>query len=106
LYNRTIAGLSMSFTNVSLVPDEMLAAGNIPVVNELPFARSELPSPYAVWAQPAPIAMADALSGVVETPNIAARAGAAASAIRGGGWSSAQTQVVSVVEEELYGTLQ
>ena len=34
LYNRCIAGLVLSATNVSLVPHEMLAAGCIPVVND------------------------------------------------------------------------
>ena len=30
LYGRTIAGLAMSFTNITLVAEEMLAAGSIP----------------------------------------------------------------------------
>ena len=39
LYNRCIAGLALSATNVSLVPHEMLACGCIPVVNDAEHTR-------------------------------------------------------------------
>ena len=34
LYNSVVAGLALSFTNISLVAEEMLAAGAIPVIND------------------------------------------------------------------------
>ena len=52
LYGTTIAGLAMSFTNITLVAEEMLAAGNIPVVNDIELARLVLPNPHVIWAQP------------------------------------------------------
>ena len=78
LYNRTIAGLAISFTNISLVPGELLAAGNIPVVNQAPFASGLLNDPDAVWAPGTPAGLAAALADVVNAPDIEDRATAVA----------------------------
>lgn len=76
LYNRTVASLAMSFTNVSLVPGELLAAGNVPVLNDLAGPRLDLDSPHAVWAPGTPEGLAAALADVVSAtePAIAERA--------------------------------
>ncbi|WP_347107489.1 glycosyltransferase family 1 protein [Paenarthrobacter sp. S56] len=74
LYNRTIAGLAISFTNISLVPEELLAAGNVPVLNSSAFAAQVLKDPEAIWAAPTPAALASALAGAVESSDIAGRA--------------------------------
>ena len=50
LYNRCIAGLVLSATNVSLVPHEMLAAGCIPVVNDAEHNRVVLDNPHVAYA--------------------------------------------------------
>jgi hypothetical protein len=100
LYNRTLGGLSMSFTNVSLVPEEMLSAGCIPVVNDSPLARAGLRNDHVVWAKPTPIALADALCQVVEYPDPDARARSAAASVRKG-WGSVGDAVVQIVEEAL-----
>ena len=47
IYNRCYAGLSLSFTNVSLVALEMLAAGCIPVVNDTVDVRTDLANDFA-----------------------------------------------------------
>ncbi|WP_457951086.1 rhamnosyltransferase WsaF family glycosyltransferase [Pseudarthrobacter sp. alpha12b] len=80
LYNRTIAGLALSFTNITLVAAEMLAAGNIPVLNDDPYARSVLTNPEAVWAAPSPTVLASALSDVVTATDTAERSARAARA--------------------------
>jgi glycosyltransferase involved in cell wall biosynthesis len=74
LYNQTIAGLAISFTNISLVPGELLAAGNVPVLNQAPFASGLLTDPDAVWAPSTPGGLASALTAVVRAPNINLRA--------------------------------
>jgi hypothetical protein len=74
LYNRVVAGLALSFTNVSLVPEEMLACGAIPVVNEDPYARMVLDNPHVVWADATPAALADALVAAVAHPRPVERA--------------------------------
>ncbi|MDR6987268.1 hypothetical protein J2Y66_001750 [Paenarthrobacter nitroguajacolicus] len=78
LYNQTIAGLAISFTNISLVPGELLAAGNVPVMNHASFASGLLKDPDAVWAPPTPAGLAAALAEVVSAPCIEERAKAIA----------------------------
>ena len=65
LYNSSIAGLAMSFTNISLVAEEMLAAGTIPVVNDSVHSRADLVNDHVAWATPTPHGIAAALSAVV-----------------------------------------
>lgn len=103
LYNSTIAGLAISYTNVSLVPEEMLAAGTIPVVNESIHSRAVLTSDRVAWAPPTPQGIADALSVAVSNPDIAAAARAAAGSVRQFGWTKAQADVVRIIEDEVYG---
>ena len=100
LYNQTIGGLALSFTNVTLVAGEMLAAGNIPVANENAFARGGLRDDQVVWAEESPDRLAEALAAVVEHPDISTRAAAAA----GGGsttWADTQRAFAQIVEAEL-----
>ena len=78
LYNRTTAGLALSFTNITLVAAEMLAAGNIPVLNDHPFSRSVLTNPEALWAAPSPAALAKALGQAVTAAGAAERSRRAA----------------------------
>lgn len=96
LYNRTIAGLALSFTNITLVAGELLAAGNIPVLNEHKFSRAVLTNPEAVWAAASPKALAAALSAVVTDPGIATRSEQAA-AYGGTSWAEAQDRVAEIL---------
>lgn len=60
LYNRCRVGLVLSFTNVSLLPLELLSAGCVPVLNDLQLARDalgDLPVRYAP-ADPSSLALA------------------------------------------------
>lgn len=102
LYNKTIAGFAMSFTNISLVAEEMLAAGTIPVVNDAVYARADLPNGFARWAPATPGGLADALCELVEHPDVSSRASAAAASVEGANWEPAQEALVSVVEREIY----
>jgi hypothetical protein len=99
LYNRTLGGIAMSFTNITLVAEEMLAAGNIPVVNDSPFARAVLDNPYVAWARPTPAALADELCRVVEAHEPDERAVAASRSVETG-WEATQRAVVEVVSDE------
>ena len=103
LYNRTCAGLALSFTNISLVAEEMLAAGAIPVINDSRYSRADLPNPHAVFAAPTPHGIADALGAIVEAADIPARAAAAAASVRADNWAPAQQAVRAVIEDEVYG---
>lgn len=89
LYNCCFAGLSLSMTNVSLVPHEMLAAGCIPVVNDAEQNRIVLNNAFVRYASPTPHALADALSEVVTTKNFSALAGAASESVATASWDEA-----------------
>lgn len=103
LYGRTIAGLAMSFTNITLVAEEMLSAGNIPVVNNIGLARQVLPSPYVRWAEPTANALADELSAAVAMSDLAGHAVAAAASVVGRSWKPTQDAVVRIIVEEVAG---
>lgn len=102
LYNATVAGLGLSFTNVSLVPEEMLAAGNIPIVNELESAHANLPHPDVVWAPATPSGIAEAIARTVFAPDIPERAQHAASLVRHG-WQRTADRVAEIILDEVQG---
>ncbi|MET0842948.1 MAG: glycosyltransferase family 1 protein [Mycetocola sp.] len=103
LYNSSIAGLAMSFTNISLVAEEMLAAGTIPVVNDSVHSRADLDNEHVMWATPTPHGLAAALSAVVERCDRADAVQAASESVRQFGWSRAQADLVRILEDEVYG---
>lgn len=97
LYNQCLAGLALSFTNVSLAPEEMLSAGVIPVVNESPMARLCLSTAGPVWVSATPLRIAQGLSQVVEMDEselAARRRGASIPQ----GWGTTAKQVVDYIE--------
>lgn len=104
LYNRCVAGLALSFSaNISLVPVEMLACGVVPVVNDSRYARADLDSDAAMWAQPSPDALAKALSAIVSAADRSAQAAAAAASVAGISWDDGKNTLVAAVEREAYG---
>lgn len=103
LYNAVVAGIALSFTNISLVAEEMLAAGCLPVVNDLPGARADLDNPLVTWVRPTPQGLADGLVAVVRAEDRLGRAARAAASASGRSWAATQAGLVSIVEEEVYG---
>ena len=101
LYNGVTAGLAMSFTNISLVAEEMLAAGTICVVNDTASARADLSHPDVAWAHATPGGIADALGRAVTAQNIPARAVHAADLVRHG-WRDTASRVADVVLDEIH----
>jgi glycosyltransferase involved in cell wall biosynthesis len=102
LYNRNVAGIAMSFTNISLVAEEMLAAGTIPVVNDTATARADLVHPDVLWAAPTPSGIAEALTTAVTAPGVAARAAHAAAGVRRG-WDDTARSVAALILAEING---
>jgi glycosyltransferase involved in cell wall biosynthesis len=99
LYNRCVAGMVVSATNVSLVPHEMLAAGCIPVVNDAEHNRVVLDNDHVAYAPATPFELADALCALVERPRAVrqAAAEAAAASVQGISWEDAGAAVERVV---------
>lgn len=103
LYNTSIAGIAMSFTNISLVAEEMLASGAIPVVNDSPLSRADLENAWARWAPATPEGLAGELSEAVQNPDIPGTAAAAAASVTARSWETTQRTVREIIEEEVWG---
>ncbi len=101
LYNRCAAGIAMSFTNLSLVPDEMLACGVVPVVGESAYAKASMDNPFVRWVSPTGSGIADALSDIVA--GSAPRPAEVAASIRQTPWESAKQVTRETIEDEVYG---
>jgi glycosyltransferase involved in cell wall biosynthesis len=105
LYNRSITGLALSATNVSLVPHEMLAAGCIPVVNDGEQNRLVLANDHVAYAPATPFELAAKLCELVERPLEArqAAAEAASASVDESSWDEAGAAVVRIVERVVAG---
>lgn len=96
LYNSVRVGLALSFTNISLVAEEMMASGVVPLVNDSAFARADLPHEGPLWADPTPAAMADSLCGHFSRAYEKSTSRDLASAVRPG-WDETATGVIAAV---------
>lgn len=103
LYARCAAGLVLSFTNVSLVPFELLAAGVVPVLNEWDYSRLDLNGDHVVWSPPTPKLLAEALLTGVELQQTTGAAGVASDASHLD-WRSSGDRFVAALEETLSGS--
>jgi hypothetical protein len=101
IYNRCYAGLSLSLTNVSLVPHEMLAAGCIPVVNHGVQNEIVLDNPFVRYAPPYPQALASELEALVMTPDFDSLSRAAALSVRTASWDDAGATVDAIFRRVL-----
>jgi glycosyltransferase involved in cell wall biosynthesis len=101
IYNRCLAGLSLSMTNVSLVPHEMLSAGCIPVVNDAEHNRIVLDNPFVRYVPPTPHALADALGDVVATKSFATLAASASASVSSASWEEAGRTVEQSIRRAL-----
>lgn len=104
IYNRCYAGLSLSLTNVSLVPHEMLAAGCIPVVNEAAHNRIVLDNPFVRYASPSPHALAAELEVLVSRIDFESLSRAAAASVHAARWDDAGATVDAIFRRALEAT--
>jgi glycosyltransferase involved in cell wall biosynthesis len=101
IYNQCYAGLTLSFTNVSLVALEMLAAGCIPVVNDTIEVRTDLNNPFVRYTAAYPIALAEQLEAVVRDPDFAALSQAAATSVQSITWDEAGASIDAILRRAL-----
>jgi glycosyltransferase involved in cell wall biosynthesis len=101
LYNRCVAGLVLSATNVSLVPHEMLGCGCIPLVNDAEHNRVVLDNPHVAYAPATPFELAAALDALVRRPATERDAGAAAAAasVSTTTWAQAGAEVERILRD-------
>lgn len=101
IYNRCYAGLSLSLTNVSLVPQEMLAAGCIPVVNDAIHNRIVLDNPFVRYAPLTPHALALELETLVMMADFDSLSQAAAASVHSATWDDAGASVDAILRRAL-----
>jgi O-antigen biosynthesis protein len=101
IYNHCYAGLSLSFTNVSLVALEMLAAGCIPVVNDTVQVRTDLENSFVRYALPNPHALAAELEALVMTHDFESLSRAAAASVRSSTWDDAGAAVDAIFRQSI-----
>ncbi len=101
LYNQCFAGLSLSLTNVSLVPLEMLAAGCIPVLNDARHNRLVIDDPSVRYAPATPQALARALEDIVSRADFDTHSRTAAARQRGLRWDGAGEAVDRAIRKAL-----
>jgi glycosyltransferase involved in cell wall biosynthesis len=101
IYNHCYAGLSLSFTNVSLVALEMLAAGCIPVVNDTVHVRTDLDNPFVRYASAYPQALASELEAAVTTCDFDSLSRAAAASVHTTTWDEAGSTVDAIFRRAL-----
>jgi hypothetical protein len=99
LYNTCRVGLSLSFTNVSLVPWELLSSGVVPVVNDAEHNRMVLDNECVSWALASVGALADAMSETYEryTPEVGSQC---AASVEKASWTDAADAMVAAIERE------
>ena len=100
LYNTCRVGLSLSFTNVSLIPWELLASGVVPVVNDADHNRIVLDSDRVSWAAPTITGLADAMSSAYERYSTEI-GNACSSSVAAASWADAGAAMVAAIEREL-----
>lgn len=100
LYNRCAAGLVMSFTNMSLLPLELLGSGTIPVVNDGENNTLVSNNPYIAYSASNPAALAESLSRVVSRSDLPNYAKKASASVRTASWDDSGAKFVDIVERE------
>lgn len=101
LYNGVVAGFALSFTNISLVAEEMLAAGVVPIVNDSPYARADLANPFARWAPATPDGLAQALVAAVSRPDRDMHARAVAASVTTPSWDHTGDRLADLILAEI-----
>jgi hypothetical protein len=95
LYNQCAAALLISFTNVSLLPLEVMACGVVPVVNDAENTRVALnDNAHVEFTASSPQAMARALIAAIDRPDQVEHSRKISSSFGDAGWSDAGTQFV------------
>jgi glycosyltransferase involved in cell wall biosynthesis len=99
LYNNCAAGLVMSFTNMSLLPLELLGSGTIPVVNDAENNRLVSNNPYIAYCRADPVSLANKLSEIVSKANLPNYAKKASQSVIENNWQDSGNKFVSIVEK-------
>lgn len=101
LYNRCAAGLVLSFTNMSLLPLELLGSGTIPVMNDGENNVLVSNNPYIAYSASNPKALTNTLSRIVSKPGLAVYAKKASESVSITSWDDSGEKFIRIVEREI-----
>jgi hypothetical protein len=101
VYQSCVAGLVLSLTNLSLLPNELLATGCIPVMNDAENTRASCDNPYARFAPARPDRLAAELSAVVEAPDGWDTGAKAAACVAQHSWANVADQLEAGLQRGL-----
>ena len=90
----------MSFTNMSLLPLELIGSGTIPVVNDGENNTLVSNNPYIAYSAANPVALASALSKVVSRKDSVEYAKKASESLETASWDESGKKFVSIIERE------
>lgn len=101
LYNECAAGLVLSFTNMSLLPLELLAAGCTPVVNDAEHTRAVGYADMIAYADPLPKVIAAQLATVAKQQRRSQDSQRLSKAANRFGWENALEKVDAIITQQL-----
>jgi len=103
VYNRCAAALVLSFTNMSLLPLELLGAGTIPVVNDGDNNRLVSDNPFIEFAAASPRALADRILSVLDRDDLVDHAREASQSVQDADWAISAEQFLDGFERSIRG---
>ena len=103
VYNRSAVALVLSFTNMSLLPLELLGAGTIPVVNDGPNNRGVSDNPFIEFTPASPRALADRIIELYDRGDLPEHAQRAAESVASADWAHSGRQFLSAFERIMHG---
>ena len=98
VYNRCVAGLVISASNMSLLPLELLGSGAVPVVNDAPNNRMVTDNPFIEYVADTPAAIARKLIELVDREHDEARLKDMAASLVGTTWEHSGRQFLDAFE--------
>jgi O-antigen biosynthesis protein len=101
LYNRCAVGLVLSYTNMSLLPLELLSSGTIPVVNDADNNRMVSNNEYIAYCGDTPQEIAKEISSLVELKNLPDHAKKASASISTKSWAESGSKFVKIIEKRV-----
>jgi O-antigen biosynthesis protein len=101
LYNRCAAGLVLSYTNMSLLPLELLRCGTIPVVNDGPNNRLVSDNNFIAYANNDPHSLARKLSEIVSRPDLIQYSQSASQSVDNISWDASGEHFLDTVIKEI-----
>jgi|JI10StandDraft_1071094.scaffolds.fasta_scaffold112923_2 glycosyltransferase involved in cell wall biosynthesis len=101
IYNECAAALILSFSNMSLLPLELLSAGVIPVINKGPNNEMVSNNSFLHYCEATPESLAFALNEVLTSKDQIESARKASESVADLTWEASGSKFISIVEREM-----